>query len=713
MGKPSHTSPSRLSPALQLVYLLQTLLLLLLPAHAQEATTQPLLLPSAIVYDASGNLYLAETAHHLIRKLDPTGILTTIAGTGTQGFSGDNGPATAAQLDSPQGLALDSVGNLYIADTHNHRIRKLSLSTTALAFDTASNLYLADTGNHRIRRIDAATGLITTVAGNGTQGYTGDNGPATSASIDSPQGIAFDSANNLYLADTHNHRIRRIDIATGLITTIAGTGVPGLTPNSAPGLATSLSLPHGLTIDSSGNLYLADTGNHRIRRIDAATGLITTVAGIGTQAYTGDNGPATTAALDSPRNPTLSPTALLTLSDTHNQRVRQLTPNATIQTIVGIAPTLVAAPLTLAAPATLTYGTASITATLSANSPISGQINFTANSTTLGTAPLTNNTATLDLSTLPAGTYNIAATYPGDPTHASSQSAILTLTIQPAPTTITLINQTATAPNSPITLATHVSAIISTQPSGTVTLLDGATPVLTTPLSSTGDAAFTLTTLTPGTHTLTVLYNGAANFATSVSAATTLTIATTTPTIDFTLSATAATTQTVTAGGSATYTFAVQTTGSLASPITLAATGLPTFATASFNPAYLPPGSATLFTLTIATQPATTAKSTHQPPQTIFWAVLVLPLTTIPLIHPSTRSRSTKSTLFLAAILSLTLTLSTGCGDRISPASQSTATSTTRAYTITVTGTATTASSNTIQHSTTVSLNLITANQPQ
>src|SRR6202789_2568538 len=397
-----------------------------------SALTVPLLLPSAIVFDPAGNLYIAETANHDVRKVDPTGNLTTIAGTGTQGFSGDNGPASAAELDSPQGLALDTANNLYIADTHNHRIRKLSLTTgiittiagtgaagfsgdngpaasaqldlpTALTLDTNQNLYLADTANHRIRRIDAATGIITTIAGNGTQGYSGDSGLTTAASIDSPTGIAVDAAHNLYVADTHNHRIRRIDAASGLIATIAGTGIAGYSGDNAAANTAALALPHGLSIDAAGTLSLADTSNNRIRRIDATTGLITTVAGNGTQGFSGDNGPATAAALDTPRATAVSPTTLLTLADTGNQRIRQLeAQSANIQTIAGLGLTTPGA-LTLTAPSVIAYGTGSITATLAASTPATGLVTFLNNAnTTLATIRLTSTAAVFNTSTLPA-----------------------------------------------------------------------------------------------------------------------------------------------------------------------------------------------------------------------------------------------------------------------------------------------------------------------
>ncbi|MGD0446333.1 MAG: Ig-like domain repeat protein, partial [Edaphobacter sp.] len=678
------------------------------PAPAQtSALTVPLLLPSAIVFDASGNLYLAEAASHIIRKVDPSGNIATVAGTGTQGFSGDSGPATSATLDSPQGLALDTLNNLYIADTHNHRIRKLNLITgiittiagttpgfsgdngpaasaqlslpTALTVDSASNLYLADTGNHRIRRIDATTGTIATIAGTGTQGFSGDNGPAINANIDSPTGLAVDSANNLYLADTHNHRIRRIDATTGAITTIAGTGIPGFSGDNTSATAANLALPHGLTIDSAGNVYLADTTNHRIRRIDAATGAITTVAGNGIQAFSGDNAPAVAASLDSPRATAISPSTLVALTDTANQRIRQLTaapaPATTIQTIAGLGVTAPGA-LTLTAPSVIAYGTGQLTATLVSATQATGAITFfdTTQTTTatLGTVALSSNLATLSTATLSAGLHSLTATFIGDQTHSAAQSPTFaltitpqqltatiapatilygqpvpaitgtlagilpqdtsnlfatfitsattlspagaypitatlsgpaagnyaianpaaTLTINPAPALITLSNliDTATAGSS-LTLTAQVASTTSGTPTGSITLLDSGNPLFTSQLSSTGAAVFTIPSITPGAHSFTAFYSGSGNFTSGTSAPQLITVSGPATNPDFTLTSTGITSQTVVSGSSANYTFSVQMQAALSSPVTLAATGLPNLATASFNPPTLPPGS--------------------------------------------------------------------------------------------------------------------------
>jgi sugar lactone lactonase YvrE len=818
MGTQSITPPSRSNHApLRIALLLLLSCASSVDAVAQiSALTVPLLLPSAIVFDASGNLYFAETGNHVIRKVDTAGHITDVAGTGAQGFSGDAGLAASATLDSPQGLALDSANNLYLADTHNHRIRKINLTTgiittiagtgtpgfsgdntlataaqlnlpTALAIDSANNFYLADTGNHRIRKISAA-GIITTIAGTGTQGFSGDAGPATAAAIDSPTGLALDAANNLYLADTHNHRIRRIDAITGIISTLAGTGTPGFSGDTTLATTATLALPHGLTIDAAGNLYLADTANHRIRRVNTNTGIITTVAGDGTQTFSGDGGPATSASLDSPSNTALSPSTLLTLADTGNQRIRQLTaapaPPTTIQTIAGLGLTIPGT-LTLNAPAVIAYGTGQLTATLASTTPATGAITFfdttpTA-TTTLGVSPLTANIATLPTATLPAGLHSLTATYAGDQTHSSAQSStfaltitpqqltaaippitllygqpipsisgtltgvlpqdatnisaaftttaitlspagsypitatltgaaagnysiaspIATLTITPAPTLLTFSNPIAAATaGSSITLTAHVASATTGTPTGSITLIDSGNPLFTRPLSTSGDAVFTINSITSGSHTFTAFYSGNTNFTPSSSTPQLITVSTgPVANPDFTLTPTGTTTQTIPSGSSTSYTFTVQLQGNMSSPISLAATGLPNLATASFNPPTLPPGSPTdAFTLTIAT-PNTAALKTSRNPPTITWAFLLFPIATL-VLRPSSDRITAK--LLTLALLTITTLFATGCGDRISTADAQALAA--KSYTITVTGTATTSTGGILQHSATVTL---------
>ena len=259
------------------------------------ATAAQLALPSGVALDGAGNLYIADWANHRIRKVDAAGVISTVAGDGTRGYGGDGGPAVAAQLRYPEGVAVDGSGNLYIADSSNHRIRK----------------------------VDAA-GVITTVAGDGTEGFGGDGGPAVAAQLDFPQGVALDGAGNLYIADTYNHRIRKVD-AAGVISTVAGDGTEGYGGDGVPAVAALLNRPGGVAVDGSGNLYIADSGNDRIRKVDAA-GVITTVAGDGTEGFGGDGGPAVAAQLDHPTGVALDDAGNLYIADYDNHRIRRLTP---------------------------------------------------------------------------------------------------------------------------------------------------------------------------------------------------------------------------------------------------------------------------------------------------------------------------------------------------------------------------------------------------
>ena len=439
-------------------------------ASAQtQATTLPLLLPSAAVFDAQGNLYFAETGNHVVRKVTPGEVITTVAGNGVQGFAGDNGLATAAELDSPAGLAVDVAGDLFISDSHNQRLREVMSATgaiatiagtgvagfsgdgglataarldlpTALALDAAGDLYVADTKNHRVRRIATATGVITTVAGNGVEGYSGDGSAATAASIDTPNGLTVDAAGNLYIADTHNGRVREVSAATGVISTIAGVGVVNgnvqvFGGDNGAATAAGLALPRGLALDSAGNLYFADSANHRIRRI-SNTGVITTVAGQGTEAFAGDNAAAVAASLDSPQSVAVSPAGSVTLADSGNQRVRQLVAQTVpdIHTIAGLGATTLGA-LALSGPSVVSYGSGSVTATLATSTNATGSVTFLESSggaqTALGTAGLSSNVASFNTSALIVATYHLSATYAGDATHSAAQSAVLAMTVSP------------------------------------------------------------------------------------------------------------------------------------------------------------------------------------------------------------------------------------------------------------------------------------------
>ncbi len=336
------------------------------------ATSAQLYHPVGVAVDSGGNLYIADYNNSRIRKVS-NGVITTVAGNGTLGYSGDNGPAASAQLSSPQGVAVDSAGNLYIADVGNNRIRNVAngvITTVAgtgptypgggfsgdggpatsaqlygpvgVAVDSAGNLYIADLYNNRIRNV--ANGVITTVAGSATLDYSGDNGPATSAGLSGPQGVAVDSAGNLYIADYNDSRIRKV--ANGVITTVAGNGKPGYGGDNGSATSAGLYFPNGVAVDTAGNLYIADSNTQRIRKV--ANGVITTVAGNGTVGYSGDNGPATSAQLYYPMGVAVDSAGNIYIADDYNSRIRILTPCA-----YSVGPTVLQAP---ASGGTLTVG---------------------------------------------------------------------------------------------------------------------------------------------------------------------------------------------------------------------------------------------------------------------------------------------------------------------------------------------------------------------
>ncbi len=325
-------------------------------------TTASLIDPRGVFADSLGNVYIADTGHHRIRKVDGTGIISTVAGSGIEGLSGDGGPAVAASLAAPVAVVSDDSGNLYIADTENHRIRKVSASgiistfagggtelgdggpaTDALLDSPAGlflrgrdTLYIADTGQHRIRMVDS-TGVITTLAGDGVASFLGDDGPSTAARLNTPAGLFGDADGNLYIADRGNSRIRKID-AAGTIQTVAGSGVPSFTGDDGPATDARLNNPEAVFVDSSGTLFFSDRINHRIRRVDVS-GTITTVAGTGTRAFAGDEGFAVEAALDNPRGLFVDAEGVLLIADSDNNRIRRVDADGIVTTSAGSGPT--------------------------------------------------------------------------------------------------------------------------------------------------------------------------------------------------------------------------------------------------------------------------------------------------------------------------------------------------------------------------------------
>jgi sugar lactone lactonase YvrE len=295
--------------------------------------------PKSVAVDSAGNLYIADEDVQRIRKVAAdTGTISTVAGFGAIGRSGDNIPATTALLENPSHVVLDNAGNMFFVDSYNRCVWKVKIQTgiittaaniqsTALegiAVDSAGNLFVADSAGHRIWKVAAGTQVATTVAGTGTAGFNGDNIASASAQLDHPTGVAVDIAGNLFIVDSWNNRIRKLEAATGIISTVAGTAPGGYNGDSILAINALLSRPSGVYVAGNGDLLIADTLNHRIRKVAAETGIITTVAGNGVYGYNGDGVAAISAQLFSPVGVVLDATDNLLIADTRNHRIRKV-----------------------------------------------------------------------------------------------------------------------------------------------------------------------------------------------------------------------------------------------------------------------------------------------------------------------------------------------------------------------------------------------------
>ncbi|MCB4790804.1 MAG: carboxypeptidase regulatory-like domain-containing protein [Elusimicrobia bacterium] len=316
------------------------------------AASAQLYYPCEVAVDASGNVYISDFSNFRIRKVDTSGLMSTFAGNGTAGYSGDGGPATAAQINYSAGIAVDASGNVYIADTNNYRIRKVNasgiISTFAgtgtsgfsgdgglaasaqlntpngVAVDASGNVYIAD--NTRVRKVNTS-GIISTIAGNGSVGYSGDGGPATLAQINHSYGVAVDASGNVYIADSNvgdsnYNRIRKVN-ASGIISTFAGNGTLGYSGDGGLAASANLSGADGVAVDASGNVYIADNWNNRIRKVNTL-GIISTFAGNGVQGYSGDSGSATSAKLNYPDGVTVDTSGNVYIADQYNNRIRKV-----------------------------------------------------------------------------------------------------------------------------------------------------------------------------------------------------------------------------------------------------------------------------------------------------------------------------------------------------------------------------------------------------
>jgi sugar lactone lactonase YvrE len=261
------------------------------------ATSAHLQNPEGVAVDSAGTLYVADYGNHRIRQVTRDGVITTMAGTGRPGYGGDGGPATAAHLNRPCGVAVDDAGTLYITDDYNDRVRRVT-----------------------------PDGVISTVAGTGSSGYSGDGGdggPAIAAPLNHPVGVAVDGAGTLYITEWHHHRVRRVT-PDGVITTVAGTGNSGYSGDGGPASSAHLNTPSGVAVDGAGTLYITDDFNHRIRQV-TRDGMITTVTGTGSAGHGGENGPAVAAQLNNTVGVAVDSARNLYISERDSHRIRKVT----------------------------------------------------------------------------------------------------------------------------------------------------------------------------------------------------------------------------------------------------------------------------------------------------------------------------------------------------------------------------------------------------
>ena len=520
------------------------------------ATQAQLFDPYCVALDSSGNLYIADSSNHRVVRVEAaSGNLTLVAGDGTNSYSGDGGLATAAAIGYPYCVALDASGSLYISDNANNVVRKVdavarTISTVAgggfggdggtalgarlfgpagIAVDSQGNLFITELSGYRVRRVCAATGLINSVAGNGTSAYSGDGGPATAASMRYPVTVTVDPSGNLYISDFQDSRVRRVDAVSGNISSVAGLGGPAFSGDGGPATAAGLTYPGSIVVDSGGNLFVTD--NNRIRRIDAATGVISTVAGIGDEFASGQDGiPATSAALFRAAGLALHPSGNLFVSEQLGARVRRVF-------LPGNTHTYTATTLSTNNPDINTGQSATVTATVA---PIGGaglpaaMVRFWSVSSVgpvadLGSAPLVNGSASVTISNQTEGSFTITAAYLGDAAFWSSSSPGIFLRVHRATTTSIASSDNPSNPGQTVTFTITVANAadpIPYAPAGSVQLLQGAT-VLATGTVTNGTATLPVTFSAGGSNVLTAAFNsngGIGDYGSSTSAPFTQTV---------------------------------------------------------------------------------------------------------------------------------------------------------------------------------------------
>ena len=319
-----------------------------------QATAAALDFPRGVAVDAAGDIFIADFVNNCVREVNAaTGVITTVAGNHTAGYRGDGGQATAAELHDPTAVAVDASGDLFITDTANQVIRKVNASSgvistvvgngtagfygdngpataaklnspTDVVMDGIGNLLIADQGNNRVREVNLATSVITTVAGNGSAAFSGNGGPATAAALNGPTGVAVDSAGDLFIADFFNHQVREVNYSSGVISTVAGTTTAGYSGDDGPATAAEMDYPWNVAVDNCGELFIADYRVNAVREVNLASGVITTAAGDGLAGYAGNTGPATAAYLSEPASVACDAAGNLFIADAGNCVIREV-----------------------------------------------------------------------------------------------------------------------------------------------------------------------------------------------------------------------------------------------------------------------------------------------------------------------------------------------------------------------------------------------------
>ena len=508
------------------------------------ATPAPIFLPYGVIVDPAGNIFLSDTNNSRIRRVDAqSNLISTIAGNGVSGYSGDGGPATQASISQPGGLTMDGAGNIYFADSGNNIIRRIDAvsgvittiagvplaqgysgdgfaatlanlsSPRGIAFDTAGDLFIADTSNNVIREVNATTGKIGTVAGTGTAGYNGDAILATLAELNSPWTVNVGIDNSLYIADLSNNRVRKVN--GGVITTVAGTGSRSFGGDGGAATAADLNDPASVILNPSGDLYIADSGNNRVRKVYASTGIIETVTGNDSEQFAGDGGPANLASLYAPYALYFDQSGNLFLADTLHNRIRHIlaTPVAFMYPVMRVGK--ISAPqveglendgnfnLNLSAPAFINAALDSTTTTCSFTTPMA--FSTTCN---LGVefAPTVLGVDVLGSVTLNSDAGN-------SPMVVNLSGQVLSV----EPTTVSLVSSVNPSLVSQIVVFTATVASADPSRSGPVTFLDGTTPVCSNINLIAGSSSCSTSTLALGKHSMTASYAGDSNNAAGVS----------------------------------------------------------------------------------------------------------------------------------------------------------------------------------------------------